>query len=226
MHPNRDRADRILDAAGALLLRLGYRKVSVDDVARSAGIGKGTVYLHWRTKEVLFHALLLRELAELTEELLDWVRADPAEILPHRMIRASFLLTCRRPLLMALLTGNAELLGTMGDRSLKDRQEQVAGRFREVMHERGLVRDDVPNLDFALRTSALGFYIIDGFTDGFAEVGLEARADALAHTIRAAFEPPGEPDPAAVSATAAELTWALEDLVSGYRKGIYTHDPG
>jgi hypothetical protein len=36
------RADRILDAAGSLLLRHGYRKVNVEDIARQAGIGKGT----------------------------------------------------------------------------------------------------------------------------------------------------------------------------------------
>jgi AcrR family transcriptional regulator len=44
--PTSDRADRILDAAGDLLLRLGYRKVTIEDVAQRAGIGKGTVYLH------------------------------------------------------------------------------------------------------------------------------------------------------------------------------------
>ncbi|MGW2198666.1 helix-turn-helix domain-containing protein, partial [Streptosporangium sp. NPDC001682] len=42
------RADRILDAAAELLVRLGYRKVTIDDIARLAGIGKGTVYLHPR----------------------------------------------------------------------------------------------------------------------------------------------------------------------------------
>lgn len=49
--PSKDRADRILDAAASLLIRYRYRKVTDEDVARQAGIGKGTVYLHWRTKE-------------------------------------------------------------------------------------------------------------------------------------------------------------------------------
>ena len=105
-HPNRERAVRILDAAGELLLRMGYRKVAIDDIARAVGIGKGTVYLHWRNKEVLFQALLMREAADLIEELLNRIRADPAEILPHRMIPASYLIAGRRPLTMALLTGN------------------------------------------------------------------------------------------------------------------------
>lgn len=43
--------DRILDAAERLLGRYGYRKMTVDDLASEAGIGKGTVYLSFRSKE-------------------------------------------------------------------------------------------------------------------------------------------------------------------------------
>lgn len=42
---------RILDAAERLLGRYGYRKMTVDDLAAEAGIGKGTVYLSFRSKE-------------------------------------------------------------------------------------------------------------------------------------------------------------------------------
>jgi Bacterial regulatory proteins, tetR family len=36
------REERILDAAAALLVRWGFRKTTIDDVAREAGVGKGT----------------------------------------------------------------------------------------------------------------------------------------------------------------------------------------
>lgn len=51
------REELILDAAERLLVRYGYRKMTIDDLAREAGIGKGTVYLHFRSKEdvVLSH---------------------------------------------------------------------------------------------------------------------------------------------------------------------------
>jgi AcrR family transcriptional regulator len=54
---NASREDLILDAADRLLARYGYRKMTIDDLAREAGIGKGTVYLHFRSKEdvVLSH---------------------------------------------------------------------------------------------------------------------------------------------------------------------------
>ncbi|MFB9691316.1 TetR/AcrR family transcriptional regulator [Amycolatopsis plumensis] len=224
-HPNRERADRILDAAGELLLRMGYRKVAIDDIARAVGIGKGTVYLHWRNKELLFQALMLRESADLTDEILSAIKADPAMILPHRMISASFLTTHRRPLVMAMLRGNAEMFGSMGDLALRKQQDQLRAQFEETMLRHGLVRTDVPNLSFALNATSVGFYFGGTISDEFDDIPLEARAEALAHVIRAAFEPPGEPDPAAVREVAAELSSTLEELVSGYRNGIYAHDP-
>ncbi|HEV2837105.1 MAG TPA: TetR/AcrR family transcriptional regulator [Pyrinomonadaceae bacterium] len=49
--------DAILDATDRLLARFGYRKMTVEDIANEAGIGKGTIYLHFSSKEevVLSH---------------------------------------------------------------------------------------------------------------------------------------------------------------------------
>jgi AcrR family transcriptional regulator len=43
--------DRILDATERLLARLGYQKMTMDDVAHEAGISKRTIYLHFPSKE-------------------------------------------------------------------------------------------------------------------------------------------------------------------------------
>jgi len=45
--------DAILDSAERLLARFGYRKMTVEDIAVEAGIGKGTIYLHFNSKEEL-----------------------------------------------------------------------------------------------------------------------------------------------------------------------------
>jgi AcrR family transcriptional regulator len=49
--------EAILDATDRLLARYGYRKMTVEDIAVEAGIGKGTIYLHFDSKEevVLSH---------------------------------------------------------------------------------------------------------------------------------------------------------------------------
>src|SRR6266540_7253755 len=56
-----ERAHRILDAAFTLILRWGYNKTIIDDIARQAGVAKGTIYLHWKTREELFTSLVHRE---------------------------------------------------------------------------------------------------------------------------------------------------------------------
>jgi AcrR family transcriptional regulator len=52
-----DIRDLILDATDRLLARYGYRKMTMDDLAQEVGIGKGTIYLHFPSKEevVLSH---------------------------------------------------------------------------------------------------------------------------------------------------------------------------
>ena len=49
--------DAILDATDRLLARFGYKKMTVEDIAVEVGIGKGTIYLHFTSKEeiVLSH---------------------------------------------------------------------------------------------------------------------------------------------------------------------------
>ena len=49
--------DAILDATDRRLARFGYKKMTIDELAADAGIGKGTVYLHFSSKEevVLSH---------------------------------------------------------------------------------------------------------------------------------------------------------------------------
>jgi AcrR family transcriptional regulator len=68
-----DIRDLILDAVDVLLARYGYKKMTMEDVARQVGIGKGTIYLHFPGKEeiILSHvdriagraAARLREIA-------------------------------------------------------------------------------------------------------------------------------------------------------------------
>ena len=53
-----ERAQRILDVTAALILRWGYNKTTIDDIARQAGVAKGTIYLHFKDKESMFEELI------------------------------------------------------------------------------------------------------------------------------------------------------------------------
>ncbi len=68
-------ADTILDAMERLLGRFGYKKTTMDDVAREAGIGKGSIYLHFPGKE----ELALRSIDRVVRRVQDRLRAIAAD---------------------------------------------------------------------------------------------------------------------------------------------------
>jgi AcrR family transcriptional regulator len=61
--------DRILDATERLLARYGYRKTTMDDVAREAGLSKRTLYLAFRSKEEMALSSIDRVVGRLLARL-------------------------------------------------------------------------------------------------------------------------------------------------------------
>ena len=68
--------DAILDATDRLLARYGYRKMTVEDIASEAGIGKGTIYLHFSSKEEVVLSHVDRIVERLKEKLHEISRSD------------------------------------------------------------------------------------------------------------------------------------------------------
>jgi AcrR family transcriptional regulator len=207
------RADRILAGAAELLLRFGYKRVTIEDIATRAEVGKGTVYLHWKTKHELFAVLLRRQVAEVTRELVAGMRADPAEVLLHRVVRASFSTIMRRPLAKALYTRDIDTLGKLAtsDTGLAARQQvtdAIFDDYLDLMGSHGLLRADIDRMTrlYVLNAVGAGFYVTEQFLhEQLQEMTLEHKATALAEVIRLVFEPPGEPDPDALSAVAPQV---------------------
>jgi AcrR family transcriptional regulator len=195
-----ERATRILDVAAALLLQHGYRRVTVDDVATGANIGKGTVYLHWKTREELFTAVFEREVLQAIGELLQALRQDPQVCLPHQFARAYFLAIMHRPLLRGFVLGDADLLdkpATPRGRARDDRHHLLSRTYFKLLSRHGLLRDDldVDAIAYAFQATFEGFLHAEAEAAtatpapaGQAAAGLDQRADLLARTIQRAFE--------------------------------------
>ncbi|MFN2513594.1 MAG: TetR/AcrR family transcriptional regulator [Pyrinomonadaceae bacterium] len=61
--------EAILDATERLLARYGYRKMTVEDIAREVGVGKGSIYLHFSSKEEVVLSHVDRIVVRLKERL-------------------------------------------------------------------------------------------------------------------------------------------------------------
>jgi AcrR family transcriptional regulator len=60
---------QILDGARAVILASGFDAASMNEVARAAGVSKGTLYVYFQNKEDLFEALIVEEKRAQAEQL-------------------------------------------------------------------------------------------------------------------------------------------------------------
>jgi AcrR family transcriptional regulator len=77
-----ERRDAILAAALEEFAARGFAAARLDDVARSAGVAKGTIYLYFRDKESLFQELVRTMLSPLVGV----IEAAPAADMPVRAV--------------------------------------------------------------------------------------------------------------------------------------------
>ena len=133
--------DRILDAAEVVFAAEGI-EAPVDVIAEKAGVGVGTLYRHFPTKEKLCEAILLERLAELTVDAQALADAeDPTTaffgFLAHVVEEGA----AKRDLLVAVMGAGVafELAASDIKQGLHAAVEVLLRRAQEV----GAVRQDV-----------------------------------------------------------------------------------
>ncbi len=226
----RERADRILDTARELLLSWGYRRVTIDELARRAGVGKGTIYLHWRSREEVFHAVSAREAAAMADAIVQAVRDDPAEVALHRYLRRLFVEAMNRPVLRALYTRDADTLDTFlastRHHHLEESKLGVNRDYLGVLAAEGMLRPGLRlnDLDYTLPTIVFGFFAAEPFLPPSLGLTLDQKADQLADTVRRAFEPTDVPSRAAVKRAAVKSIPILGKIALDHRTATYGGD--
>ena len=110
------RRRRILEAATELFATRGYRRTSISEIAKQAGIAKGTVYLYFATKSELLLAATgwekLKAMGAFRELFTQGL--SPRERL-RGWVAATLLTVARSPLLARLVDGDDEFNAVMAD---------------------------------------------------------------------------------------------------------------
>ena len=213
------RQERILDAASKLILRYGYHKTTVDDIATEAGVGKGTLYLHWKTREELFAALILREKIAMAGDIKQRMTSDPAGATLHGLLKNAALALMQRPLLKAVLLRDTEVFGKFVQReqSSATSAEVLTGfiNYLQGLREQGLVRTDLTLHTQAsiLSSIFLGFLLAAPLLPGTFKSSNEELAEQIAETVHRTLEPRDPAPPGALQVASHNLTQYLDHSV-------------
>lgn len=197
------RSARVLDAMVDLVLRIGYPKISVQDVAEHAGIGKGTVYTHWNSKEDIIDDVLVREFDQVHDQFLAHLSRDRRLASLHGTSCVLYRLVMANPVLRAYNTRDARLLGThvaaqTNPDALGISLVSVLTRlpYLALLRDNGLIVDAVCSQEGQLSIEA----VVSGFVarPGTAEDSEQARVSSrlMATVLRRAFESVDPPEPA------------------------------
>jgi AcrR family transcriptional regulator len=145
--------NRIIEAA-RLAFAGGGLDVGVEEIARRAGVGKGTLYRRFPTKEALVRAIFEDRLAEL-EQLVDRLEAEPDrwEAFARFIAGAARMQSENQGFLdmVAQRTG-----GTLLDPELRRRFLAIVARPLRQAQESGAVRGDLVPEDVPMLLRMIG----------------------------------------------------------------------
>ncbi|MFI6743562.1 TetR/AcrR family transcriptional regulator [Nonomuraea sp. NPDC050451] len=194
------KAARILDSARELVLEHGVRKVTIAEIAAAAGVGKGTVYLYWETKEDLLVGLAAREVLAWIETINNQIAQDPQSILPRRLAPLLIRTTLGNPWLRWLMTDDTvlrQLLHRPADqeRFAEATTSAMGNAVLTILRDHGIVRDDLPlsRQMYALHAVLVGFSTVMNDPDVAGPLSIDDPETALADTVQLLLERPRDP---------------------------------
>ena len=83
-----DIRDQIVDTARGIFTRFGFRKTTMDEIAKAMRKGKSSIYYYFTSKEEIFKAVVDKESQTLREELISAINrtSDPREKLRNYVL--------------------------------------------------------------------------------------------------------------------------------------------
>jgi AcrR family transcriptional regulator len=133
--------------------------VPIDEIARRAGVGAGTVYRHFPTKDALFQAIIADRITQLSARARELVAADPGEAL-HTFLAEMVEEASVDQGLVDALAGIGVDLGTAvpdGEREFMEVLTEVVAQGQRA----GTVRSDVDVMD--IKTLLVGLQAMQRF---------------------------------------------------------------
>src|SRR5215212_2385448 len=126
---------QILDGASKVFLDLGFDGASMGEIARSAGVSKGTLYVYFADKNRLFEAIVEEEQIEQGNIAFNFDPARDVESTLHEFGRAYIQMLCRPSGGSAVRTvmAIAERMPEVGRRFYEQVLQKIIGRLADYL---------------------------------------------------------------------------------------------
>ena len=134
---------QILDGAGKVFMDLGFDGASMGEIARAAGVSKGTLYVYFADKNRLFEAIVEREVFEQRKLAFTFDPERDAASTLREFGQAYIELLCRPGGGSAIRTvmAIAERMPDVGRRFYEDVLEKTIGRLAAYLEARVTAKD-------------------------------------------------------------------------------------
>lgn len=223
-NPNIERENRILDAAARLITHYGFDKTTVSDIAEAAGISKGAVYLHYKSKEALFEALIIRESETILEDMLTSIERDPNAGSIFGLYQHAILAVMRSPLIHAVVTRDQRVVGEMA-RKMKDTGIGAQGnliRYEMVaqLQAANVIRQDLDAVEvsYILALIRYGFLTIGQVIPEDQRPPIDRVGQTLGEILERGLAPPDGGDREKGKAALENILQRLRVLIQQYKE--------
>lgn len=148
--------NRIFDSAEALFAQKSFYDVKIEDIAKNAGVGKGTVYTYFKSKEELLLKAIVNKTEENQKELLSIINSNDSFMVRfHALFRSMYLFfKIKGPLIQQHMRICPKIATNKDERKMmmdkfKKGLEILSGFFKEGIDE-GILIDSMTPRQFAI----------------------------------------------------------------------------
>jgi len=188
---------RLVAAAEAQFRRFGYRRTTIDDITAEAGTGKGSLYLHFESKQAVYMAVVeesLERFVESTSRLLDGPEPVPTRL--RTLVELTIDHYGEDELLYASLFGKVGLVdGDVARMAADTQRSRIRSLLRELLatgQREGSVRPGIDPDAAAAVLFEIGWAVVRTALEGDSQIPLDRALTTLNQIVGLGLLPRGD----------------------------------
>jgi AcrR family transcriptional regulator len=175
---------RLIVAAEAQFRRFGYRRTTIDDITADAGTGKGSLYLHFESKQAVYLAVVkasLERFVQSASRLLDGAAPIPSRL--RSLVELTIQHYGEDELLQASLFGKPGLVdGDVARMAADVQRTRIRSLLRELLaigQRENSVRADIDVDAAAAVVFEIGWAVVRSALEGDSQIPLDRALTTL-----------------------------------------------